>query len=299
VDLRELRAALVRQGFLGTRVVLAVPEEKLVTGLLELPPRSSGAPVDQIARTELANLHGFDPAQAEAVSWDLPQTARAKDATHAMAMACRHGDAEALLDLVEETGLDVVALSSRLHALVRASRAVGTDSGMTAILDLEWNRGTLILMYRQTVVYRWMMPEAAMLHLSKALSDHGGLDDEQIGYLLTDVGLTPSDAVDKSLCDLVGALIRKHLDALVPAMGSPLAYAVQLYPEASIGQMLLTGFGARLPGAAEYLHKSLGFPVRVTAPADIVRCPPSLGAKAVDPGLVVATGLALLGGADA
>src|SRR5881394_3993431 len=51
-----LRDVLTRQGFKGDQVVLAAPAGKLETEMLELPPRTSGAPMDQIARAELCTV---------------------------------------------------------------------------------------------------------------------------------------------------------------------------------------------------------------------------------------------------
>src|SRR4051794_31126799 len=44
-EARRLADVLYRQGFEGRRVVLAVPDGVLLTALLELPPRGSGAPL--------------------------------------------------------------------------------------------------------------------------------------------------------------------------------------------------------------------------------------------------------------
>src|SRR5262245_41350251 len=51
---RMLRDTLHRQGFASDRVVLAAPAAQLEVDVLEIPPRTSGAPVEQIARLELA-----------------------------------------------------------------------------------------------------------------------------------------------------------------------------------------------------------------------------------------------------
>ncbi|MEA3367056.1 MAG: hypothetical protein U9R68_02960, partial [Planctomycetota bacterium] len=86
-DVVHLRSTLERLGFQGKHLVLAVPEEKLAVDVLELPPRDSRAPVDEIARSELARTHGYEADAAEMVSWDLPPSSRAKDMTQMMAVA--------------------------------------------------------------------------------------------------------------------------------------------------------------------------------------------------------------------
>jgi len=68
-DVRSLAEAIRCGPFRGRSVVLAVGPEKLLTGILELPPRSSGAPVDQMAMSELARRHGADVQSMEMSCW--------------------------------------------------------------------------------------------------------------------------------------------------------------------------------------------------------------------------------------
>src|SRR4051812_19288917 len=53
-DLTRLNSVLFRQGFKSRQVVTAVPKEKLLASLIELPPKGAAVPLDQIARMELA-----------------------------------------------------------------------------------------------------------------------------------------------------------------------------------------------------------------------------------------------------
>jgi Tfp pilus assembly PilM family ATPase len=292
-DVEHLSGALSRQGFEGRRLVLAVPEEKIVAGMLELPPRSSGAPLDAIACGELATMHNYDPNEAEAVTWDLPASCRVKDATQAMAVACRHTDAEALLALFEESGLEVAALESRLHGAVRGCRGLLHGAGITAVLDLEWNGAILVLWHQDAVIYKWTMAQAGLRHLAKAIGDGLGLDPAEADCLLADVGLAAPAGEDPMAYEAGAAVLRKHFDAAAGGMESPLAYAIQQYPEAVVETLLVTGPGAAIPGLDAFLKNRLSVPkVQRVAPADVVACPDPLGGKAQDPSLVVAVGLA-------
>src|SRR5688572_30026381 len=50
IAVRRIADVLYRQGFHGQSVVLAAPSDKLAADILELPPRTSGVPLEQIAR---------------------------------------------------------------------------------------------------------------------------------------------------------------------------------------------------------------------------------------------------------
>src|SRR5947208_478066 len=47
-DLDRLSSVLYRHGFAGRDIVLAVPENKLLSSMMELPPRNGAAPFEQI-----------------------------------------------------------------------------------------------------------------------------------------------------------------------------------------------------------------------------------------------------------
>jgi len=294
-EVAQLAGALGRQGFEGRQIVLAVPEEKMVTGVLELPPRASGAPVDVIARAELAAMHDFDPQAAEMACWDLPASSRQKDVTQAMAVACRHADAEALLDVFERGGLDVQVLDSRLHALVRGCRPVLPPSGMAAVLELAWDRAMLVLLHEGTVIYKWTMAEAAVGQLAEALTKNLHVEDDAVEYLLAEVGLTPKAGQawgDAASLGAVGAVIRQHLDAIAGAVQSPFVYCAQQYASSVLDHLALVGQGAAVPGVGEYLQSRLGMNVRTVTPPAVVECPETFGPRAGDPSMIVPIGLA-------
>jgi type IV pilus assembly protein PilM len=291
-DVDQLRDALVRQGFEGQRIALAVPEDKIVTGMLELPLRSSGAPLDDIARTELATMHGYDPQVAEAATWDLPPSIRVKDATQAMAVALRHTDAESLLAIFDEAGLEIVSLESRMDAIVQACRSVLVEGGVKAILELEWNAAILNLWHQGAVIYRWTIPTAGLKQLTDSLAASIQLDQDQVDCLLSDVGLAPSADNRTAGYEAAATTIRRHFDAAVAAMESPRSYMAQLYPEAPIDGVVLTGPGAAIPGIDDYFKSRLAAATRCVMPADIVNCPNSMGGREKDPSLTVAIGMA-------
>jgi cellobiose-specific phosphotransferase system component IIB len=72
VELLRVSEALSRQGFSGQDIVLVTPQSKLLSGVFEVPPRASGAPLDQIARNELARANKLEASQVECGWWELP-----------------------------------------------------------------------------------------------------------------------------------------------------------------------------------------------------------------------------------
>ena len=290
-EVGQLVGSLDRMGFRGRRVVLGVPEEKILTGVLELPPKTSGAPLQEIARSELATMHGYDPQAAESVCWDLPVSTR-RGSTQAMGVACRHADAETVLEVFDHCGLDVVALDSRLHAVTRACTGVLPQASITAILDLEWHRTMLLLIYQGTVIYKRTVTDQSLQQLAKGLMQGLDIEEDSVLYLLAEVGLAPQSSDYAGQAETIRPLVTKYLDSVVASLQSPFAYATSQYAGTTLDSLLLVGHGAAIPGVCEHLQPRLGVNVRVFRPADMAQCPPSLGGKAQDPSLAVAIGLA-------
>jgi Tfp pilus assembly PilM family ATPase len=293
-EVRQFRDVLLRQRFRGAAVSLAVPEESLVADILELPPRASGAPVEDIARTELANMHNYAPNEAETVCWDLPTFGRTRSAAPVMTLACRHSDAEALLVVFEEAGLEPRVLAPRLHAMVQACRPLLAQDSATALLDLEWGGAVLLLWCHGTVIYRRLMPELAVGRLAGSLTEDLAIPAESVECLLAEIGLLPPQGEREASWsfELVASFIRKHMDKVAESLLQPLNYAARQHADAAVRTLLLTGCGAGIPGAADHLAAQLNMPCRAVTPGDIVRSPEALAGKAADPALTLAVGLA-------
>jgi Tfp pilus assembly PilM family ATPase len=312
-EVGRLLGTLERQGFAGDRVVLAAPPDRLSTSVLDLPPRSSQAPIEQIARMELARAHRFAPDQFEMGCWDLPAAARAAKATPAMAVACTHADALALIDPFEAEGLDVVALDVLPCALARACvPLIGADSGwaggsgITGIVDIGWSTADLILLNEGVVIYTRSLADSGISRLYQTLGTRLRLEVEVIDYLLAESGLTQPPAAGaagaggggngassaaKGPNDAAG-LIVAHFEAAVQELQASLKYARHQYPDTPVSQLLLVGGGACIRGVGEHFSRTLGMAARTAAPADLTQCAPHVAEACTSPALTAALGLA-------
>lgn len=308
-EVAALAAVLDRQGFSGRDVVLAAPADRLLSGILELPPRSAGVPIEQLARVELARTHRCAPDSIEMGCWDLPTPARAGKSTHVMAVACAHADADALLDPFEAAGLNVCGLDAPVLAMARACEPVlAPPPDITAVLDVGWRGASLALLLGGTVVYSRLLAEAGVGRLRDALTARLRIDAEVADYLLAEVGFRTNVAASEGAtetaappdapgdwqvpADAQGAL-GSFGDGLVRELRASFSYAVHQYANTAVTRLLLVGGGAAIPGLAGYAAAALKIDVRPVAPAELVECPPGgAAALAGTPLLTGALGLA-------
>jgi len=303
-EISELRATLAEKSFQGNRIVLPVPGDKLLTGILELPPRASGAPIEQIARSELARMHRCDQDSFEIACWDLPAPARARDATHVMAVACLHADADPILDAFEAEGLDVLALETYPSAEARACGPLLADvTGISAILDVWWDQANLVLMYQGVVVYERKLTKGGIGPLIASLSDQSDLSPKAVHRLLIERPAksgSPKKTRSRKGLNKIRAAIKTHAKAMIEEMQIPISYLGNQYPDAPMERLLLIGGAAELPvvagsealaGIKDHLGSDLEFDVQIVRPTDLVECPDRFD-KDLGPELTVAIGLA-------
>ncbi len=175
-ELREINDVLRRQGFDRSEFVVAAPLEMLRTGVLELPPRAPGLPIDQIARAEFARMHKCDAANLELSYWELPAAARASKTTQVMAIGLSHADADPWLDMLAAAGLWIRAVDAHTSALGRAcfplaiSANAATASAITGILDLGFGAAVLALMKNGLVIYERRIAEGGLALLHQAIA---------------------------------------------------------------------------------------------------------------------------------
>jgi type IV pilus assembly protein PilM len=295
-EIGHLRRILRRQGFTGHRVVLAVPEEKLLRGIFDLPPRVNGAPVAQLARMELSRIHHVEPGSFELIHWGASASGAGNTSAQTVAVACPHEAATELLDTMEASGLDVQALDVRTAATARVCKSLTLASpALTAVLDLGWSSAKLLFVSGAAVVYERLL-KCELGKLVETLSRRFRLSNEAACQVIDAVGLTRSSAgqeLDPGVLEAIQQVVESHLGTLVEELQTPFSYASHQYHQAGIQRLLLTGGGARIPGLPDYLQERLSLEVLRAAPSDLLPSVENQWGKADDPAVTVAVGLAL------
>jgi Tfp pilus assembly PilM family ATPase len=293
-EAERIAGALDRLGFAGRDVVVSVPEGRMVSASLELPPRASGAPLEAIARQELARAARCEAGEIETAWWELPGAGRAGEATHAMGVGVRHADAAGLIGALEGAGLRVVRLDTPMTTLARAAgRAIGATTELTAVLDLGWSSAQLLVLRGKLLVYQRAVAELGLARCCAQIASGAGVDVGEAELAVRDVGCCGEDGGWG-----FGAEVRSRCAALVDEAGEQvrlsLAYAQRRF-DAGVSGVLTLGGGSDLKGVVERLAERSGAPARALRAAELAR----VGPGAVGEIGVQALELALSGGAGA
>lgn len=281
-DAALLAGVLERTGFQGHRVVVSPAREAVIAEVLELPPRSSGAPLEQLAKLEIARTHKCDPASLELGLWELPAPGRAGDQSHVFAAAMAFGKSTPIIDAFEACGLDVAAIDVPANALARAHAAFGLPDAM---LDLGWSGALLCVVHAGVVVYERFIEDAAVSGLVDAAAERLGVPAEAIEAVMTPDPGARNSHEDSPLWAELRGIVGEHLETTAQEVARSLAYMAHRYQSWHFNRLALSGDGACLPGLSERLAAELQ--VQVT-----VGCEGS----GVAPALLLASGAAMHAG---
>jgi Tfp pilus assembly PilM family ATPase len=262
-----LRDVLARRGFAGRRVVLSAPVPKLEAEILELPPRASGAPVEQIARAELASRARLTDGTFEMACWDVPPPPRGGTGTSLTAVALRHEDAVALLDPFETAGLEVVSIDARGWALARAIRPPAAVDEPFLVLDLEWDTGLVVLVHAGQVLFQRNTADVSFGAIHRAVAAEFGFDDELTDHVLS-APPEPATAADGGAAAQQSRLARvlsQYAVGVAAELEASLAFAAHRYPNVPVRRLRLCGEGARVTGFCEQLASRVGRDVELAA----------------------------------
>ncbi len=260
-EVQRLSRVLSQQGFAGRQLVISTPGEQLMASVIDMPPRESGAPYHVIATQEFARLQNQTPGQFEVAWWDIPKPARSSSAK-VMAVGCAHADTDPLLDLLEASGFDVVAMDSGLCAAVRACREeIGPPDKISAVLDLGWGAARLGLVHEGVVVFDRTFSGSGMGGLNDRVCEKLNIEPAEAVCLIQEVGITGvrdttehKDERTQSVAPMLRPIFASYFKDIARDLEASFEYASHQYPDAEPHRLILVGGGGEIPGLDEYLN---------------------------------------------
>lgn len=273
----RLAGVLRRQGFSGSGIVLGLPDDRLLHSVLELPARSTGAPVEQIAGVELGRVFKQDPTKLEMALWELPTARRGGGGVQYMANACDHEGAGALIDAFEAAGLTVLAIEPRGVATARACAAWFAPQGeSTYIVDPGWNDTLLTAVSDGVIVYQRRLDGGEFRVLHAALLPETGGDER-----LADQAMEPAGGTSESSSAgtptgtglKVGSIVDRHVRGLVDQLRVSTEYVSRLVPSTGPGRVLIVGEYGGAAEIGQQVEQVLGVQARCLSCADLAELP--------------------------
>jgi len=271
-EIERLGSMLDRMGFVGNRVVLGAPRSMLKAAVLDLPPKSSGAPIDQLCGAELARMFRLAPGSYEMDAWEMPSATERSRATQMAATAMLSDDAEQLIAPFEAIGLQVEAIDLGGQATCRACRsACAEGDDLTALLDLGWHGVGMGVFRGGEAVYERWLPGVGTAGLADSIGRSLGFEERAAGMLIRRVGLAglADPDADPVVTARLQSIVREYAESLLQHVLASVSYVLDRFPGESVGHVRLVGGGAGMPQLAPYLAELSGLDIRAMAPSEV------------------------------
>ena len=290
-EAQRLLRAMERRGMTASRVVLVAPTDALVGGSMTVPPADKGVPREKIVEMELSRTHNLSPGSFEMAWWDLPTPASGSRIGQAHAVGLPHAAVDATLAVLAELGLNVVrTVPGSLALLASAQRHPIDPRCIAAVIDLGSRRGHLTLMMAGRVVHERALPDFNMKQMNEKACEAFGVEPKIALHALSRYGL--ADHAEGMVACETTSIVSEAIAPLAEEIGMSFAYVSHLYPEAELGQLLLSGGGANLTGLDQALANQLELETHAVTPRSLLRGE-SFGTENEDPAFCMALGAAL------
>lgn len=285
-------SVLGRRGFVGSTVSLAPSTVDCTSHVIELPPFDSGAPLDQLARMEVARARKCAPSHFELGYWELPAKGRTVET---LAVACGRPVIDGMIERYRQGGFEPVGIDLLELAIFRGAQASGDPSQgrveqeVNASLHIGWTSALAVLTVGEKVVYVRRIERGASSVWRIAAERY------KLGAQAAQSILSGTDHVEHS--NEYEQIRKNAWSGLASDLASDLdvaiAYVNHAHRGAPLGKIRLSGYGVGNPVLEQEIDGTLGIGLHHAAPYALVEAISSdEGGRALAARLTAAYGLA-------
>ena len=149
-EARRLESLLFRRGFTSAPCVINAPEDALTSSTLELPPATSGAPIDKLARAEFARRNQLEQDDFVLSYWGLPSNG---PGNQVMAVGCLTAPTAACIDSLESAGLSVAGVDDPARAMGRLLSNIPSTTTVRVGARVESWGTCIVVLHHGTMLY--------------------------------------------------------------------------------------------------------------------------------------------------
>lgn len=259
-----------RRGFAGREIAFCLPDESVLSAVIDLPPVKSGAPVASIAGAEIGRMFKHAPDALELTHWELPMTARQPGAVATMVVACPHVTAQPLIDAFESNDLRLRAIEPRCTALVRACAVSGGvgggggDDSIEIILSLGWTQSRFYAVCSGLIVLERVVENADLETLHRVVAGTIGVDTDLAAIALKDALRAERELLaDPDAAREVQEHVRHYTETLTTEALTALSYLSRRFAGRKPSRLLVVCDGNEAPDLSKEVASRLTLEARV------------------------------------
>lgn len=258
-----ITTAIGQSGVRSRDVVLGIPSSRMFATVVELPEM----PMNELASTIKYQAEQFIPSSLDEVKIDWAVLGKSpKDVTknEILLASVANTFSEQRLDLIEGLGLNVLAIEPDSLALCRSLLPDGVTDGRL-IVDFGDFASDVVMTLGDSPRLVRSIP-TGFRTLVKSAGQNLNIQEQQAAQFIQKFGLQG----DK----LEGQILRaldSTMDQFTAELGKSVKFFQTKYPSTPVGAVLLSGYGATIPGFGEYVSAKIGVPVQTATPWQRVR----------------------------
>ena len=240
----------------GSQAVVSLPEDKIVSRLVSLPPLKESEIKDAL-RFEAETFVPF-PLDEVSIDYEVISTDDAGRLS-IFAIAARNDLISDYVKLFKNCGVELEAIESTSLSLKRLVNQMVIDSTSIMILDIGEKFSDIISLHNSNIFFARSLPVGGE-SLTRAISVNLGLDMASAEEYKKAYGMKEMELEGK---------IKNAIMPVFESISEEVRRAIAMYVEShnkSVNLLVLSGGGAKLPGLAEELTKKLGVEVQVMQP---------------------------------
>ncbi len=286
-------------GFESSRVVCSLPKSLVKLNFLTLPGMSA-RDLRGAVEMELRKMVPFD-LEASVYDYIVVGPTGHDGKIGVLTAAVSREDLAGIVDAVEEAGLQIVGMSvspCALESIVSASGSCPADQTV-GVIDLGYS-GTTVSVLKGGKLQFARDVGASGKEIIKALSRKIVVQDEAVELGPQDVeGILRNRNVlnPRNPSSQVSATVRPIMEKLVSQTKRSFVYYRQVFKDAAIDRVALTGGLSKLQGLKDHLAKELGMEVELLRPVGRASSDSAVvanrGLESASPDMAAAAGMAL------
>ncbi len=262
---QAISEVIASSGVRTKNVAIGVPSSKMFASVVEVP-NVPKAELNATIKYQAENYVPMKPEEAK-IDWAvIGESTTDRQKIEVLVASVLNSFTEARLDMLEDLGLNVVAIEPDALALTRALLPDGVQDGRLVIdmgdssTDVVLTLGTVPRLIRSLPI--------GFSTLVKSAKQNLNIEEEQARQLLLKFGVAPEK--------LEGQLARSvdsSLEQLIAEVQKSLKFFATKYPGVGVGAILSSGYSASLPGLVDFVSQRSGVVSQAATPWQHVNVP--------------------------
>ena len=262
--LAEAVMGAVNQAGIKTKnVALGLPAKKTFTSIVE----TETLPEKELAKTFKYEIDKYVPMAMNDAKADyilLGPSLNDPTKTEVLVSSVAKDYAESMMEMVERSGLNVIAMEPEPLAMARALTTPGAiDANL--IVDLGETATDIVIMYKDKPRLVRTIPGGIDV-LVRAIANSLNITATQARQYILKFGLDESQA-DGQIYRALGS----YLDNYAAELAKSIRFFQTKYINGKVGGIILTNYGATIPFFPEYIEAKTGVPTVKGNPWQLVR----------------------------